>query len=66
MNNAVVKSLSLRKTGKQRKKLFEIDIKTKLYNNDFTMIWPESTKLKLLNKPAYAGMCMLELSKVSM
>ena len=37
----------------------------KLFDNDLVAIWKSKVSLKL-NKPAYIGMCILELSKVLM
>ena len=51
-----------------KKKLFKIDIKIKLYvkvDNDLVAIRKSKVILKL-SKPAYAGMCILDRSKVLM
>ena len=56
------------KTGKQWKTLFEIDIKRKLHSTKSIWQWfgnDHKTTLTL-NKPAYVGMCILELNKVPM
>ena len=59
------------KTCKQWKRLFKMYIKTKIYVAQ--NIWQKfscdmkNTKLhESFNKPAYIGMCILELSKVLM
>ena len=55
-------------TRKQRKRLFKVNITTKLYVAQniwqyFVAIRKSKLVLKL-NKPAYIGMCILELTKV--
>ena len=60
-------------SDKQRKRLFEMDIKTKLCstkkfnNNNNGIIAVRKIKTTLtVNKSAHAGMCILELSKITM
>ena len=53
-----------------KKRLFKMDIKTKLYitkifDNDLVGIRKNKVTLTLI-KPAYVGMCVLDLSKVLM
>ena len=53
-----------------KKRLFKMDIKTKLYitkifDNDLVGIRKNKVALTLI-KPAYVGMCVLDLSKVLM
>ena len=55
-------------TWKQQKRLFKMDIRTKLYvrqifDNDLVAIRKNKVKLTL-NKTAYIGMYILKLSKV--
>ena len=51
-----------------KKRLSKMDIKTKLsvtkiFGNDLVLLLKSKITL-MLNKPAYIGMCMLDLSKV--
>ena len=70
MNNAVcgktmenMRNMSWRKTGKQQKRLLQMDIKTiicntKIFENDMVAISKIKTIL-IFNKPAYVWMCIL-------
>ena len=44
-----------------KKRLFKMDIQTKIFDNDLITIHKNIITL-ILNKPAYIGMCILELS----
>ena len=46
------------------KRLFQMDIKTKLYFTRSYIAIPKNKVTLTLNKPAYVSMCILELSKV--
>ena len=65
MSNAV-----LGKTIESNRRLLELDVKTKLYVTEkyLSMIQTRYVKVNILtlNKPAYVGMCILDLSKVLM
>ena len=55
----------------QQKRLFKMDIKTKLYvtkifDNDLIEICKKNKKKLILTKPPYVGICILDLSKVLM
>ena len=69
-NNGKLKKKNRSKTSKPWKRLFKIYIKTKLYvsqnfGNNLVVIRESKLALKL-DKPAYTGMCISELSKAIM
>ena len=69
-NNEKLEKQNQCKTSRQRKMLLKCTLKPsymlhKIFDNDLVAIRRSKLALKL-NKPAYIGMCILEMSKVLM